>query len=250
MLVNSVGDFGDVSRCFAKVLSVFNPTSWCRGPEQIVRGDQGAGRQGKQGRPMSGGATDRGRQVLAGLMAEGLGDQVLLLRIYQVCLTPGSTAHLHQVYAYSKTWCVGLHLVPSTLNMSTTQYNTYIHTKQLGPRGECVGTNIVQAAPSPPPPHMTHRAADILSAGVACCVLQGWQEHGYSVEWAREAGLDIRGLRFARDVRRQLEGITGPQGSHLLGTPSLHHRLRLIVGRMWFPAAENKGHVSAFTVAR
>ena len=57
----------------------------CRGPEQIVRGDQGGGRQGSKGRPMSG-ATDRGRSVLAGLMAEGLGDQVLLLRIFQACL--------------------------------------------------------------------------------------------------------------------------------------------------------------------
>lgn len=46
---------------------------------------------------MSGGATERGRQVLAGLMAEGLGDQVLLLRIYQVCLTLGGTSHLHKV---------------------------------------------------------------------------------------------------------------------------------------------------------
>ncbi len=33
---------------------------------------------------MSGGTTDRGRKVLAGLMSEGLGDQVGLLRIYQV----------------------------------------------------------------------------------------------------------------------------------------------------------------------
>ncbi|KAL3149932.1 hypothetical protein ABBQ38_013295 [Trebouxia sp. C0009 RCD-2024] len=101
-----------------------------RGPEQIVRGDQGGGRQGSKGRPMSG-ATDRGRSVLAGLMAEGLGDQVLLLRIFQA-----------------------------------------------------------------------------------------WQEHGFAFEWAKEAGLDVRGLRFARDVRRQLEGITGPNGSNLLGS---HH---------------------------
>ena len=50
------------------------------------------------------------------------------------------------------------------------------------------------------------------------CVQQAWQEHNFSVDWAKEAGLDPRGLRFARDVRRQLEGITGPQGSHLLGT--------------------------------
>ena len=47
--------------------------------------------------------------------------------------------------------------------------------------------------------------------------MQGWQEHGFSVEWAKEVGLDVRGLRFARDVRRQLESITGPNGSHLLG---------------------------------
>ncbi len=65
--------------------SYVSVASWCRGPEQIVRGDQAGGRQNKQGRPMSGGATDRGRKVLTGLMSEGLGDQVLLLRIYQAC---------------------------------------------------------------------------------------------------------------------------------------------------------------------
>ena len=47
-----------------------------------MKGDQAGGRQGNKGRPMSG-ATDRGRTALAGLMAEGLGDQVLLLRIFQ-----------------------------------------------------------------------------------------------------------------------------------------------------------------------
>ena len=49
--------------------------------------------------------------------------------------------------------------------------------------------------------------------------MQAWQEQGFAFEWGREAGLDVRGLRFARDVRRQLEGITGPNGSHLLGQP-------------------------------
>lgn len=48
-------------------------------------------------------------------------------------------------------------------------------------------------------------------------VVQAWQEHGFAFEWAKEAGLDVRGLRFAQDVRRQLDGITGPNGSHLLG---------------------------------
>ena len=55
-------------------------------------------------------------------------------------------------------------------------------------------------------------------------VMQAWQEHGFAFEWGKEAGLDVRGLRFARDVRRQLEGITGPNGSHLLGQrPFLHY---------------------------
>lgn len=51
-------------------------------------------------------------------------------------------------------------------------------------------------------------------------MVQAWQEHGFAFEWAKEAGLDVRGLRFARDVRRQLEGITGPNGSNLLGIPT------------------------------
>ena len=55
--------------------------------------------------------------------------------------------------------------------------------------------------------------------GIDCllCCLQAWQEHNFATEWAKEAGLDVRGLRFAKDVRRQLEGIAGPNGSHLLG---------------------------------
>ena len=53
--------------------------------------------------------------------------------------------------------------------------------------------------------------------------LQAWQEHGFATEWTKEAGLDVRGLRFAKDVRRQLEGIAGPHGSHLLGQLSLVH---------------------------
>jgi hypothetical protein len=64
---------------------------------------------------------------------------------------------------------------------------------------------------------------------------QAWQEHNFSVEWAKEAGLDSRGLRFARDVRRQLEGITGPQGSHLLGT---HIGLHQVVTPVCLPHRE------------
>jgi len=47
-------------------------------------------------------------------------------------------------------------------------------------------------------------------------VLQAWERTGFSQPWARELGLDTRGMRFARDVRRQLESIAGPDGAGLL----------------------------------
>ena len=40
--------------------------------------------------------------------------------------------------------------------------------------------------------------------------MQAWQRTGFSAKWAHEVGLDSRGMRFARDVRRQLEAATGP----------------------------------------
>lgn len=46
--------------------------------------------------------------------------------------------------------------------------------------------------------------------------MQAWEEAGGSVQWCRERGADVRGLRFARDVRRQLEGIVKEDGSGLL----------------------------------
>ena len=46
-------------------------------------------------------------------------------------------------------------------------------------------------------------------------VLQAWEHTGFDNDWAKSLGLDVRGLRFARDVRRQLEGITGFDGSAL-----------------------------------
>ena len=49
------------------------------------------------------------------------------------------------------------------------------------------------------------------SAGV-----QAWECTGWAAEWCRELGLDLRGMRFAKDVRRQLETIAGPDGASLL----------------------------------
>ena len=44
---------------------------------------------------------------------------------------------------------------------------------------------------------------------------QAWERTGWSAEWCRELGLDLRGMRFAKDVRRQLEAIAGPSGATL-----------------------------------
>lgn len=46
--------------------------------------------------------------------------------------------------------------------------------------------------------------------------LQAWERTGFSAKWTREVGLDGRGMRFARDVRRQLEAATGAVGAALL----------------------------------
>ena len=69
---------------------------WRRGPEQIVRGDQPPGQ--RRGRPEAshGGVTAWGREELASFMQPGLGDHILMLRLYQVgppgdcqcCLVP------------------------------------------------------------------------------------------------------------------------------------------------------------------
>ena len=46
--------------------------------------------------------------------------------------------------------------------------------------------------------------------------LQAWERAGWAAEWCRELGLDLRGMRFAREVRRQLESIAGSDGASLL----------------------------------
>ncbi|GBF98616.1 pre-mRNA-splicing factor ATP-dependent RNA helicase-like [Raphidocelis subcapitata] len=44
---------------------------------------------------------------------------------------------------------------------------------------------------------------------------QLWAAGGCSREFCKQYGLDLRGMNFARDVRRQLEGIVGPNGRGL-----------------------------------
>lgn len=45
---------------------------------------------------------------------------------------------------------------------------------------------------------------------------QGWEAAGFNAKWAREVGLDTRGLHFAREVRRQLAGMMASAGPKLL----------------------------------
>ena len=61
---------------------------WRRGPEQIVRGDQHPGQRKGKPEASHGGVTAWGRQELASFMHPGLGDHILMLRLYQVGL-PG-----------------------------------------------------------------------------------------------------------------------------------------------------------------
>ncbi|GLI64430.1 hypothetical protein VaNZ11_007626 [Volvox africanus] len=44
---------------------------------------------------------------------------------------------------------------------------------------------------------------------------EGWETAGYSKDFARDHGMDLRGLNFARDIRRQLEAVVSPDGSGL-----------------------------------
>ena len=44
-------------------------------------------------------------------------------------------------------------------------------------------------------------------------LLQAWQAAGGSIDWCRDLGVDGRSMRFARDIRQQLERIIGPDGS-------------------------------------
>lgn len=64
---------------------------------------------------------------------------------------------------------------------------------------------------------MRHNVAvESLAANIVGCT-QAWDRTNFSAKWAREVGLDTRGMRFARDVRRQLEAATGPVRAKGLG---------------------------------
>lgn len=62
--------------------------------------------------------------------------------------------------------------------------------------------------------------ADAMSEGLGDHIMmlrlyQKWEATGFCQRWARECGLDVRGMRFASEVRRQLEAATGARGEFL-----------------------------------
>ncbi|KAI7837808.1 hypothetical protein COHA_008436 [Chlorella ohadii] len=100
-----------------------------KGPEQLAAGTEQQGQQGGRGGGGGPSISEQGRELLKELQQEGLGDHILLLRLYEASL------------------------------------------------------------------------------GAA------WQAAGGSIDWCRDLGVDGRSMRFARDIRQQLERIIGPDGS-------------------------------------
>ncbi|PRW39269.1 pre-mRNA-splicing factor ATP-dependent RNA helicase PRP1 [Chlorella sorokiniana] len=95
-----------------------------KGPEQLAAGTDQQGQQGGRGGGGGPPISEQGRELLKELQKEGLGDHILLLRLYEA-----------------------------------------------------------------------------------------WQAAGASIDWCRDLGVDGRSMRFARDIRQQLERIIGPDGS-------------------------------------
>ena len=137
-------------------------------------------REGKGGAGPT--VSEAGRAMLADLMKDGLGDHILLLRLYQV----------HNPYVCRS---AGTALLLQTLPL----------TSLLLAVDACTPTGSADLSTG-------QRAAE----GKLALVLQAWERTGFSQPWARELGLDTRGMRFARDVRRQLESIAGLEGAGLL----------------------------------
>jgi ATP-dependent RNA helicase DHX8/PRP22 len=79
----------------------------------------------------------------------------------------------------------------------------------------------------------------VLGLGAACCclLLQAWEQAGQSIDWCRDIGLDGRSMRFARDIRQQLERILGPDGSGFDGSGGGERRRR----QGWEPRQEGQG---------
>ena len=116
-----------------------------RGPQQVLRGDEGKGKQSA--------LPETARAALGQMLKEGLGDHVLLLRLYQVSVT-----------------------APSELDDGL-------------------------LCPSPSYPEQRHLYRWAARQSFA---MQAWEQNNFQPRWCRDMRLDVRGMNFAREVRRQL----------------------------------------------
>ena len=50
--------------------------------------------------------------------------------------------------------------------------------------------------------------------------VQGWEAEGFSTAWCINKGLSVRGMRFAKDVRGQLEALMGRDQARTNSSPA------------------------------
>jgi hypothetical protein len=163
----------------SKHSTLWSAESCCdvRGPEQLARSEEGQGGMQKQ----EGTISEDGRAALREMMKEGLGDHILMLRLFQVLfphMPASSEAHSpsFQVSRSASLWALD--------------------------------ASVLFRHPSTP------------AMRCPVLALQAWEESGWSVKWCKGMGLDARGMHFAREVRKQLVELCAKSGIEQGGPPT------------------------------
>lgn len=152
-----------------------------------------AGQQGGRGGGGGPAISAQGRELLKELQQEGLGDHILLLRLYEA----SCGRRRRQACRDGRRWrgtSAAAPLAPAAPRSS----------------GNPASQPRVRLSAWPVP----HRCAPRLARpSRPPSPMQAWQAAGASIDWCRDLGVDGRSMRFARDIRQQLERIIGPDGS-------------------------------------
>lgn len=153
-------------------------------------------------------------------MQEGLGDHILLLRLYEVGRPAPAAAGLAVREQAERRF-----LFADAEPFLSLQQKSLAQAGRSQGAGAPVGV-LLRAAQAPRP--LTRPEGPCLP-----CHLQAWQQAGGSIDWCRDISVDGRSMRFARDIRQQLARIIGKGGSGSAGpegAPGAHcgHRAALI----------------------
>ncbi|KAG2499040.1 hypothetical protein HYH03_003225 [Edaphochlamys debaryana] len=113
--------------------------------------------------------------------------------------------------------------VPQMISVAAMLSSEHVFLAGQGPGDAAAPSGKEDGRRGPDPPHTRaakERLRGLMAEGLGDHVLllrlwEGWAAAGCNKEFARDYGLDLRGLNFARDIRRQLEGVAGPDGSGL-----------------------------------